>query len=621
MDASTLERRLFEATGYTEEGLQHALEIEDPFIMLAYEQKYAELCAEFRGDNKVDDLSRGSPSWIHSGHSEDSMYTFTYAGNVAVKIANLYREGITTFWEDIKNAKDAIRVKEILRNAALNIEVAGVKLYNATAVDILSDRLHDVICELARVSGASDESKEPGKITPRESMKIALYKDMLQNIGGNPYGDKTGLLINKVYFKGKLEGAGIGLDARVIEEGEHYPHNDLLITQGVSQAIDVFFRTDHFQAGDYVVVLTPFYTPYQLLTASKHLKIIPVACDDHGRIYMDGLDKLINLVKIMPEEERLKIKAIPLIDPSNPTGALLNIDEKKKIKELARLCPNAIVFEDVVYHEFTPEFKFMHEIDPEHDDVPTIVSTSVSKFNAFAGLRDGVVYLNSLVQDLWKSMKILDRVPVEQKTALNLFAYTKGGPASHTNQVASPAQIQAAICGTYDEMHGYKNKLLERLDRTTKRLLKTFHIEEEERDGNCQYYFWLNVGSFAETLVVDEENSVQTYVKDNLNVPKILIDAIKRYSIVLFNGRSFFPKSAMPQWFVENGYADIYLDKQNGKPKSYLRGALPNTNEETCVAAYQKVAGIITEQVSSLVADYKRNNRVETPCLVPSPVM
>lgn len=120
------------------------------------------------------------------------------------------------------------------------------------------------------------------------------------------------------------------------------PENEIVITNGASEAIDSTFRT-LLSPGDEVILPTPLYLGYEPVIELCGAKVV----------YLDTTD-----TEFRPSPERLeslitaKTKAILFNFPSNPTGVTI---EKEQMDELVAVLEkhNVFIISDEIYSENT----------------------------------------------------------------------------------------------------------------------------------------------------------------------------------------------------------------------------------------------------------------------------
>jgi len=153
---------------------------------------------------------------------------------------------------------------------------------------------------------------------------------------------------------------------------EFDPSNEILVTVGVSEAIDLVIRA-LASPGDEILYHEPCFVSYPAAIRLAHA--VPVAVETRVenafRLTVDDLEK-----KVTP-----KTKALLLNFPCNPTGAVLSRGEIESILEFARR-HDIVVLADEVYSE----------LDYSLADGDT--DTVLSSFSSFPHFRDRVVLLN-----------------------------------------------------------------------------------------------------------------------------------------------------------------------------------------------------------------------------------
>ena len=119
--------------------------------------------------------------------------------------------------------------------------------------------------------------------------------------------------------------------------------SDIMVTNGGSEALSMTFIT-LLNEGDEVLVPEPYYTNYSTfaLMAGGVVKPVTTSAED-GYFYADAARIE---ACITP-----KTKAICCLEPGNPTGNVLTLDEMKVICEVAEK-HDLMIIADEVYREF-----------------------------------------------------------------------------------------------------------------------------------------------------------------------------------------------------------------------------------------------------------------------------
>jgi aminotransferase len=173
------------------------------------------------------------------------------------------------------------------------------------------------------------------------------------------------------------------------------PENQVIVTAGASQAIDLSFRAILNQ-GDEVLIVEPAFVSYGPLVALAGGKPVPVATQPE------------NGFKVTPGqiEQAItkKTKAILLCSPNNPTGSYLNKEELTAIAKVIQK-HDLIVVSDEIYAELTYDEDYTSFASIEGMYERTILINGFSKGFAMTGWRLG--FLAAPVEFVEQMVKIL----------------------------------------------------------------------------------------------------------------------------------------------------------------------------------------------------------------------
>jgi aminotransferase len=154
-------------------------------------------------------------------------------------------------------------------------------------------------------------------------------------------------------------------DSLLKKTGVEYTEEELLITMGVSQGLDLALRSI-VDPGDEVIIIEPCYVSYpaNITLALGKPVIIETTSDDDFNIDISKVSKAVSP----------RTKAILLNYPSNPTG--LSID-KSTLERIAKIAVehNLIVISDEIYSSII--------FDGEHFSITSI-----------PGMKERTIYLN-----------------------------------------------------------------------------------------------------------------------------------------------------------------------------------------------------------------------------------
>ena len=124
---------------------------------------------------------------------------------------------------------------------------------------------------------------------------------------------------------------------------DYNPKNEVIVTVGGSEAIDIAMRTI-LEPGDEVILPVPSFVCYEPIAKMIGANVVHIDT------------KLENKFKVTPEEIKNaitpKTKMLILPFPNNPTGAILTRDELEAIAEVIR-DTNICVLSDEIYSELT----------------------------------------------------------------------------------------------------------------------------------------------------------------------------------------------------------------------------------------------------------------------------
>jgi aspartate aminotransferase len=157
---------------------------------------------------------------------------------------------------------------------------------------------------------------------------------------------------------------------------------DLIVTTGGSEAV-IFSLATVADPGDEVMVIEPFYANYKGFAEMLNIKLRPVKADPETGYAVPSREEF---EKVYNQ----KVKAIIFSNPSNPTGAVYDFEEVKRIVDFAKE-KDIFVISDEVYKEFTFDGKEHISLMHFEDKDRFILVDSVSKRYSLCGARIGVL--------------------------------------------------------------------------------------------------------------------------------------------------------------------------------------------------------------------------------------
>lgn len=160
-----------------------------------------------------------------------------------------------------------------------------------------------------------------------------------------------------------------------------FGRDDIMVTTGGSEALNMTFLTI-LNEGDEVLIAEPFYTNYHTFITAAGGKVVPITTKAEEGYHYAKREQI--EACITP-----KTKAIVCINPGNPTGTVLTLDEMKLIGEIAKE-HDLWIIADEVYREFVYDDRKLASFGmlPEFSD-RVIIIDSVSKRYSACGARIG----------------------------------------------------------------------------------------------------------------------------------------------------------------------------------------------------------------------------------------
>jgi alanine-synthesizing transaminase len=316
-----------------------------------------------------------------------------------------------------------------------------------------------------------------------------ILKDVIRNLPtAQGYCESKGIYPARVAVMQYFQQQGI-LDVSV---------DDIYIGNGVSELI-VMAMQGLLDNGDEVLIPAPDYPLWTAAVALSGGKPVHYRCDEENQWFPDLED--------IASKISSKTKAIVLINPNNPTGAVYSEEVLEGIITLARE-HNLIIFSDEIYDKILYDQAQHIPTARLANDVLIITMGGLSKNYRIAGFRAGWMVITGPkihAEDYLKGLDIL--------SSMRLCANV---PAQHAIQTA---------------LGGYQS--INELIKNDGRLLKQRNLAHKminEIDGlSCNPA----MGALYLFVKVDQE-------KFNIHDDeKMVLDLLKQEKILLVHGRAF----------------------------------------------------------------------------------
>lgn len=159
------------------------------------------------------------------------------------------------------------------------------------------------------------------------------------------------------------------------------PQNEIVVTVGASQALDIALRAilDH---GDEVIVIEPSFVSYAPL--------VSLAGGTPVQVQALKENEFIILPQQLEEVITDKTKAIMLCSPNNPTGSMLSVKELEEVGRIAEQY-DLLVLSDEIYAELVYDEKYTSLAAIKGMRKRTILISGFSKGFAMTGWRLGFI--------------------------------------------------------------------------------------------------------------------------------------------------------------------------------------------------------------------------------------
>jgi aspartate/methionine/tyrosine aminotransferase len=258
--------------------------------------------------------------------------------------------------------------------------------------------------------------------------------------------------------------------------------DDVIVTQGISEAIQMLMAAV-VEAGDEVLVPGPTYPPY--MSYVKFFGGKPISYETvEGSNWQPNIDDL---------EEKItsSTRAIVLINPNNPTGALYSEKAVKAIIDIAGE-QDLLLVSDEIYDRIVFKKGFVSAAHVSKD-VPVVGMNGFSKTYLMTGWRLGYMYFHDPANELVELKEC-----VAKETRIRLSA----------NAPVQKAGV-AALQGSQNHIQDMTEKLRQRRDYAWKRLNQMTGISCAKPEG-AFYVFpkveqvgarWKTDGNFCRQLL------------------------------------------------------------------------------------------------------------------------
>ncbi|MDQ0160065.1 aminotransferase A [Alkalibacillus salilacus] len=210
---------------------------------------------------------------------------------------------------------------------------------------------------------------------------------------------------------------------------QYDPNDEIIVTAGASQAIDISLRTI-LEPGDDVLLPGPVYPGYEPLIRLAGAN--PVHIDTRNHEF-----KL--TAELIESNLTEKTKCIIMPYPSNPTGVSLSEKELYDISEVIKDQP-VFILADEIYSELTYDQEHVSIAQFNHIREQTIVIQGLSKSHSMTGFRIGYVLADRSIR---QHMLKVHQYNVSCATSISQYAALEALTAGkHDSDVMRDAYVE-----------------------------------------------------------------------------------------------------------------------------------------------------------------------------------
>jgi aspartate 4-decarboxylase len=494
-------------------------ELKDKLISLAEETNK-------NSTHSLLDAGRGNPNWI-AATPRDAFFTF---GHFAVEESRKQwndndlagmpnKKGIhRNFMGFVKNHKDSPGIE--LLNNMINYGI-NVKGFDA------DDWVHELVDGII-----GDNYPEPDRMLKHIESVVNDYliKELCYN---KPLVRKFNLFA--------VEGA----------------------TAGMCYIFDSLIANNILSQGDKIALMSPIFTPYLEI---PHLprydfEVVDILASEMSE---DGTHTWQYPSIEIEKLQDTSIKALFIVNPSNPPSVAMNIQTVDMLKEIVNIDnPNLMIISDDVYGTFVDNFHSLMADLPYN----TIGVYSFSKYFGVTGWRLGTIALHEenvfdkLLKEQDEDKKERARIrygglsinPDEILFIDRIVADSRQVALNHTAGLSTPQQVQMAFFSLFaliDDDDRYK-KLTKQICRQRKKLLfDNLGIQLKDDEYDAAYYTQFDLLEWAKN---NYDTEFMNYLKENYKPVDILLKLAEESSIVLLSGSGFHG----PEWSIRISLANL----------------------------------------------------------------
>ncbi len=369
-------------------------------------------------------------------------------------------------------------------------------------------------------------------------------------------------------------------------------------TAGICYLFDTLINNFLLKKGDKIALMLPTFAPYLELTELAHydFEVVKITAEQ------TQLDEK-NSCQFSEEEiDKLKdtsIKAVFVVNPSNPTANAICYSTMKQIKKIVlNDNPKLMIITDDVYGTFVDDFHSLFAELPFN----TACIYSYSKYFGATGWRIGTIAVSHenlfdqlLHQQSSDQKKQLQKrycslkSNVEELTFIDrLVADSRDIALNHTAGLSSAQQVMMTLFSLYallDKGKNYKQEVMNICRSREKLLYQTLDLEEPLEELNTSYYCEIN---FKEWLEKRYGREFSEYFKNDWTVTKFLTSLAEEEQLMLLRTNDF----GSDDWSIRISLANLSTSQYKEVGKRIIH--LADTIQKKWLENKDKSAKVIT---------------------------
>ena len=338
--------------------------------------------------------------------------------------------------------------------------------------------------------------------------------------------------------------------AKVLFQGDVPPDTkfDFFATEGATAAMVYTFKSLNenmvIKKGDKIAILTPIFSPYLEIPALNDYELVQVHVESDEELGWQVPDS---------EAEKLldkNIKALFLVNPTNPTSVSLSKETVNKIAHIVKTKrQDLIVLTDTVYATFVNAYYTLLKAIPEN----TICVYSYSKYFGVTGWRLGVIMLNekNVIDEYIKKLPDADKKLLAKRYSIDavdpagikfidrLLMDSRDVALAHTGGISGPQQGMMCLLSLFEliDTEGvYKKSIRSILNKRIKNLYAHLGITPAVGENKTHYYALLNLKKVADKKYGAE---FSRHFDSEDMIYKFLLALAKEKAVVCLPGKGF----------------------------------------------------------------------------------